>query len=405
MIRVALIAAPYPLDESPSPPLGLCYAAAAFEATGAKVIILDYIVREYTPDKLQQELAAFAPDIIGTSSVTMNFKGAAAILSHAKHLCPSAHTLMGGPHVSFDIDNTLRTYPAIDVIIRGEAEETLQEFVPCCDEKSCWASIPGIAFRDGNHIVHTPTRPFIQNLDALPLPARHLLPLARYKAMGFPVSIITSRGCPNRCIFCLGRKMVGFHVRQRSAHGVADEIEFLMAAGFTTINIADDLFTASKPRVLAFCDEIKKRGLKFNWSIFSRVNTVDEELLAAMMASGCTAISFGIESGNTEMLKRVKKGITIAQAERAAALCRKVGIRAHASFIAGLPGESRQTLAESIALKERLGIEYGFHYLAPFPGTTVREEIDSYDLTILTDDWDLYDADRAIVQTSHLAPG
>ena len=404
MTRVALIAAPYPLDEFPSPPLGLCYAAAAFEAAGAEVILLDYIVREYTPEKLKRELTAFSPDIIGTSCVTMNFKGAAAILSEAKAACPNAHTLMGGPHASFDIENTLTAYPAIDGIVVGEAEETLKEFTAVFKNKKSWNGIAGMAFRDGDRIAQTPKREFIRDLDTLPLPSRHLLPLARYKALGFPVSIITGRGCPNRCIFCLGRKMVGFQVRHRSPERVADEIESLLALGFTTINIADDLFTANKKRVMALCREIKKRGLIFSWSVFSRVNTVDEELLRTMMDAGCTSVSFGIESGNTEMLKRVKKGITIAQVEKAAALCHKVGIRAHASFIAGLPGESRQTLEESVALKDRIKIEYGFHYLAPFPGTTVREEIAHYDLTIHSDDWDLYDADRAIVSTSHLTP-
>lgn len=402
MTRVILIASPYPLDECPSPPLGLCYAAAAFEAAGAEVLILDYIVREYTPEKLKAELTAFSPEIIGTSCVTMNFKGAAAILTEARAICPEALIFMGGPHGSFDIENVLNGYPAIDGILVGEAEETIKELTPLYDQREAWGGIAGMAFRDGEAIVTTPRRDFIQDLDALPLPSRHLLPLARYKAMGFPVSIITGRGCPNRCIFCLGRKMVGFQVRNRAPERVADEIESLLALGFTTINIADDLFTANRTRVLDFCREIKKRNLTFSWSVFSRVNTVDEEILRAMMDTGCTSVSFGIESGNTEMLKRVRKGITLSQVEKAAALCHKVGIRAHASFIAGLPGESRETLEESIALKDRIKIEYGFHYLSPFPGTTVREKIEEYDLTIHTDDWDLYDADQAIVSTSHL---
>ncbi|SCY11535.1 B12-binding domain-containing radical SAM protein [Desulfoluna spongiiphila] len=402
MTRVVLIAAPYPLDECPSPPLGLCYAAAAFETAGAEVHLLDYIVREYSPEKLREELTAISPDIIGTSCVTMNFTGAAAILTEARAICPDAVILMGGPHASFDIDDTLAHYPAIDGIVVGEAEETLKELTDLFHQRETWKNIAGLAFRRGSTVVHTPKRDFIQDLDTLPLPARHLLPLARYKALGFPVSIITGRGCPNRCIFCLGRKMVGFHVRQRSPQRVADEIESLLAMGFATINIADDLFTASRKRVFAFCREIKKRGLVFNWSVFARVNTVDEELLRTMMEAGCTSVSFGIESGNTEMLKRVRKGISIAQAENAAALCRKVGIRAHASFIAGLPGESRETLEESVALKNRLKIEYGFHHLAPFPGTTVREQMADYDLTLHSNDWDLYDADQAIVSTSHL---
>ncbi|MCG8471919.1 MAG: B12-binding domain-containing radical SAM protein [Desulfobacterales bacterium] len=402
MTRVALIATPYPLDEFPSPPLGLCYAAAAFEASGAEVIILDYIVREYTPEKLHHELSRFAPDIIGTSSVTMNVKKAWGILEDARQSCPNAVFVMAGPHVSFDIENSFASCPALDLIIRGEGEETIAEFLPLCNRPDAWHQIKGVAFKSPAGVVTTPARPFLENLDRLPLPARHLLPLARYKALGFPVSIITGRGCPNRCIFCLGRKMVGFKVRHRSTQKVADEMEHILGLGFSTINVADDLFTASKKRVLALCHEIEKRKLKLSWSVFSRVNTVDEEMLVAMKKAGCNSLSFGIESGNEEMLKRVKKGISLDQARRAAALCQKVGIRAHASYIAGLPGETRETLADSTALQQELPMEYGIHFLAPFPGTTVREEIESYDLTLHTDNWDLYDADRAIVSTSSL---
>ncbi|MCG8472517.1 MAG: cobalamin-dependent protein, partial [Desulfobacterales bacterium] len=138
MTRVALIATPYPLDEFPSPPLGLCYAAAAFEAAGAEVIILDYIVREYTPEKLHHELSRFSPDIIGTSSVTMNVKRAWSILSDAKSASPNALIVMAGPHVSFDIENSFASCPALDLIIRGEGEETIAEFLPLCNRPDAW---------------------------------------------------------------------------------------------------------------------------------------------------------------------------------------------------------------------------------------------------------------------------
>lgn len=403
MTRVALIATPYPLDEFPSPPLGLSYAAAAFESAGAEVIILDYIVREYTPQRLTQELASFAPDIIGTSSVTMNVKRGWAILNDAKAACPNAVIAMAGPHVSFDIENSFASCPALDLIIRGEGETTIAEFVESYKTPELWHRIKGIAFKAKGEIITTPARPFIDDLDQLPLPSRHLLPLSRYKALGFPVSIITGRGCPNRCIFCLGRKMVGFTVRHRSAQSVADEIEEILKLGFSTINIADDLFTASKKRVLALCQEITRRKLTFSWSVFSRVNTVDEEMLIAMKKAGCNSLSFGIESGNEEMLKTVKKGISLKQARRASEICQKVGIRAHASYIAGLPGETKETLSDSVALQKELEMDYGFHFLSPFPGTTVREEIDTFDLTLHSNDWDHYDADRAIVSTSALS--
>ena len=262
-----------------------------------------------------------------------------------------------------------------------------------------WHTIPGIAFKEGGQIITTAQRPFIQDLDALPLPARHLLPMSRYQALGYPVSIITSRGCPNHCIFCLGRRIVGQKVRFRSASHIADEIEEIISLGISVINIADDLFTASKHRVTQLCNELMKRKLNVSWSAFSRVNTIDTQTLKLMKTAGCHSVSFGIESGNPEMLKRVKKGISIAQAKKAAIACREAGIRGHASFMVGLPGETQDTLNDSLKLQKELGIELAFHFLSPFPGTAVREDIADYDLEILTHDWDQYNANRSIVKT------
>jgi anaerobic magnesium-protoporphyrin IX monomethyl ester cyclase len=401
-MRIALVAPPYPLEEAPSPPLGLSYVASAFRQAGAEVTILDYIVSRYTPEKLKQSLEDFQPDVIGTTSVTMNFTRAADILRTAKRLMPSLITVMGGPHVSFDTANTLRDYPEIDFLVIGEGEKTIEELVLSLNNGEDWQSINGLAFRQNGEIKINPSRSLIDDLDELPLPARDLLPMSRYLALGFPVTMITGRGCPYRCIFCLGRKMVGPKPRPRKASLVVDEIEHILSYGFTRINIADDLFTSKEEKVQEVCDEIRRRHLKFAWTAFSRVNTVDKETLALMRASGCDCISFGIESGNPEMLQRIRKGITLDQARQAVALCKEAGILTHASFMVGLPGESPETLRDTAEFSKSLDILYGFHYLAPFPGTTVREEIDQYDLEILTDDWSQYDANRAIVRTSSL---
>ena len=402
-MKIAIIAPPYPLEEAPSPPLGVTYVAAACEQAGCEVRIFDYIVRRYTKEKLAAELDEFAPDVVGATSVTMNFKGAAAIIQDVKRHNPAIITMMGGPHVSYDWANTLKNYPKIDLIVVGEGEETLRELLPVIQDRAAWDTVKGIAFRKDGQTHFTSVRAFIEDLDTLPVPARHLLPISRYLAMGFPVSIITSRGCPNQCIFCLGRRMVGHKVRYRTPRLIVNEIEDIISYGFTRINIADDLFTSNKVRVQAFCDELQRRGIKITWSAFARVNTVDAEVLAAMREAGCDTVSFGIESGNAEMLKRVKKGITMEQAVKAVQACKESGINAQASFMIGLPGESPETIADTYTFAEGLGIDYGFHLLAPFPGTTVREEQEKYDIEILTDDWDLYDANVPIVRTSQMS--
>ncbi len=361
-MKIALIAPPYPLEEAPSPPLGICYVAAACEKTGADVQIFDFIVKKYRADILKTEMDRFNPDVIGITAVTMNCKKAIQILKDAKKIKPDIITLFGGPHVTFDFENILSQHSCVDLIVRGEAEATLLELVPLLSSPKRWEQIDGLAYKINGKIHLTPDRELIRDLDTLPLPSRHLLPLSRYQALGFPVSIITGRGCPNKCIFCLGRKMVGFKVRRRSIGSVVDEIEEILSYGFEIINIADDLFTANQKWVMAFCREIKNRGLKFNWSVFARVNTVTYEMLKMMKSTGCHSISFGIESGNTEMLKRVRKGITPEQARKAVNACKKAGILAHASFMAGLPGESYQTLNDSEKLSSELDIEYGYHF-------------------------------------------
>ncbi len=403
-MKVAIIAPPYPLDEAPAPPLGVSYAAAAFEAAGCRVKIIDYIVSRYTVEKLKADLDAFEPDIVGATSVTMTFPTAADIVRTAKRHRPSILAIMGGPHVSFDASRTLETYPEIDLLVLGEGEETIAELVPHYADRSAWPDIRGIAFRRNGEIIVTESRELIEDLDSIPPPARHLLPLSRYRALGFPVSIITSRGCPNPCIFCQGRRMVGQKVRYRTVECVMDEIEEILSYGISRINVADDLFTSNKRRVREVCEQIMKRGLAFQWSAFARVNTVDREILEMMRDAGCDGISFGIESGNHEMLRRVRKGITLEQARRAVRLCKEAGIIAHASFMVGLPGESPESLVDTREFAKSLGIAYGYHFLAPFPGTDVRERIEEYDLEILTDDWTRYDANSAIVRTSRLAP-
>jgi anaerobic magnesium-protoporphyrin IX monomethyl ester cyclase len=404
-VRVAVIAPPYPLEEAPAPPLGVTYVAAAFESAGADVRIFDYLVSEYSAAKLKAQLDEFRPHVVGSTSVTLNFPGAAEILRTAKRHCPSLITVMGGPHVSFDAAATLATYPEIDLIVRGEGERTIAELMAREMNPAAWEDVRGLTFRRDSRIVATDSQPFIEDLDTLPLPARHLLPLSRYQALGYPISIITSRGCPYSCIFCLGRRMVGKQIRQRSAALVVDEIEQILDYGIDRINVADDLFVSHSGKVREVCDEILRRSLRFAWSAFARVNTVDRETLLLMREAGCDSVSFGVESGNPEMLKRIGKGITLEQVREAVSLCREAGIIAHTSFIAGLPGETPETLRETEEFAAGLGSLYGYHHLAPFPGTTIREEVEKYDLEILTDDWTRYDANSAIVRTSSLSPG
>ncbi len=402
MMRFLLVNPYYPISETPSPPLGLAFLAGALEHAGIEVEILDLVVFPYSRENLEQVLNRFDPHFVGFTAVTMNIENALAVLRDVKAVSPGILTVMGGPHVTFCAELTMRAVSEIDFVILGEGEETIVELAEAWRNPEEWADIRGLVYRDGDRIASTGERLFIEDIDALPLPARHLIPLGRYRALGLPVSMTTSRGCPFRCIFCVGRKMVGARVRYRNPLKVVDELAYLSTLDFNQINIADDLFTAARKHCLAVCDEIIARGLRIRWTSFARVDTVSLEVLQRMKAAGCTAVSFGVETGNPEMLKRIKKGITLEQVVQVVQMCKDAGITPHASFILGLPGETRETIDETVAFGEKLksmGVLHGFHLLAPFPGTEVRENCQAYDLRIESHNWNDYHANRAIVST------
>ncbi len=402
-MRILLINPYYPISETPAPPLGLAYLGAALEAAGARVKILDYVVYPYTQTGLESVVKSFKPHIAGATAVTMTFDHASQVLKDLKAINPEILTVMGGPHVTFRARETLEEFPGLDVVVLGEGEKTLVDLMHTVDKSQDLSRVNGIAYRKGSEIRATAERKFIKNLDALPFPARHLLPLGRYRALGMPMTLTTSRGCPYKCIFCVGRKMGGARVRYHSADRVAAELAYLAKLQFHQVNIADDLFTAHQKHCLAVCEAILREHLKINWTAFARVDTVSERLLLKMKAAGCRALSFGIESANPVILKTIKKGITIQQVRNAVSMCLRVGIKPYASFILGLPGETPETIKETAdfaAKMQQKGLAYGFHILAPFPGTAVREHADRLGIRILSDDWSKYHANQAVVETA-----
>ncbi len=400
--RVLLVNPPYPLEESPSPPFGLMSLGAYLLENDIDVIIEDYIVNPYSRERARDIARQFRPDIIGSTGVTMNINAAIKILGDFSEESPGSAIVMGGPHVTFDAQNILSDNPHIDFIVRGEGEITTTELIRNLGDDAAYKSIRGLSYRDNSSIRHNEMRDFIADINILPYPARHLIQLSKYKALGLPINMITSRGCPFECIFCVGSKMVGRRVRYFDTKRVVDEFQMLASMGFKQINIVDDLFTSHRKRCIEICEEILRRGIKHEWTAFARVDTVSRELLEIMKKSGCNMLCFGIESGVQEILDRVKKKTTLEKIEKALVLCREVGVVPMASYIMGLPGETPETVRQTMDFAKSLCNSYGFHILAPFPGTEVREKADEYGMRILTSDWDLYDANRSVCESIYL---
>jgi radical SAM superfamily enzyme YgiQ (UPF0313 family) len=398
-MRTLLVNPPYPFSEIPIMPMGLAYIAAVLEQGGNEVQVLDLLVSKCSNEKIRSKVEEYEPDIVGVTSVTMNYPIASSILECCKGVNKDIITVIGGPHVTFCPEQTLNEAPWIDIVVRGEGEQTMLDIVG----GKKLEDVDGIAYRSGG-IKLTRERSLIQDLDRLPLPARHLYPLSRYHALDCHCSLVTGRGCPFNCIFCVGSKMGGRKARYRDPRLVVDEIEQALDYGFTEVNMEDDLLTLNHRHVHAFCDEILARGLKFNWSVFSRVDTVNLELLRKMKTAGCTWMLYGVESGNQQILDTVKKKITLDKIREGVRLGKEAGIDVMASFIIGLPGETKETLRENIRFAMELETTWGFNVLSPFPGTEVRENAQEYGVEILTDDWTQYDANTPVSRTAGAGP-
>ena len=408
-MRVLLLSTPHPLEEAPLPPLSLAYLAGALESEGVEVQILDFLVARYRPAKLRQKLDEFRPQLVGATCVTLNYPTAARMLKACKDFDSSIVTVIGGPHATFALNETLLRAPWIDAVAIGEGDRTVVELARAVEGGNDIRQVAGIAFADGDTVVKTEYRPQIDDLDQLPMPSRHLLPLGRYKALGAPCTVITSRGCPYHCIFCSGHRMFGGKVRFRDPGLVVDEIEQIHRdLGFPQVNIVDDTFTLNHRHAGQVCEEMLRRNLEVKWSAFARVDTVTKDLAELMKRAGCTWVLFGVESSDEGILKTIKKGITPDKVRSGVKIATDAGIKIFNSFIFGLPGESPDTARRSIAFGDELdrkyGAKYGFHILSPLPGTELYERAKDYHLHILSRNWARYDANQVITESPTMSP-
>jgi radical SAM superfamily enzyme YgiQ (UPF0313 family) len=408
-MRVLLVNPSYPFEEFPRLLVTLPYLGAALRAEGHEVEILDLVLAHTTPEKIERCMASFRPGLVGITSVTLNHHTASSIAEVVRKCDERVPIAMGGPHVSFEIEGSFRDLRALDFIVIGEGERTMPELVRALEGKMDLRDVRGLALRDGERVVYTAPRRLEDDLDRLPTPARDLVPLARYLAFDSHASVVTSRGCPYSCIFCSAPAWTGRQVRYRTPGLCVDEIEELARLGFSEITIEDELFTLHRKHLLAVCGELSRRGIGIHWNAFSRVDTIAPQIVETMARAGCQAICFGVESGSQEVLDLVKKKSSLRKVKEAMRMTQAVGISGLASFIIGLPGETEETLLKTVEfaneLHEEFGSPYGFHVLAPFPGTEVRERAADYGLEILSSDWTKYDANHVVARTEEAEPG
>ena len=382
------------------PPLGLSYMAAVLEQNDIEVKIFDCPVCEMDHEKLKSELDSFQPTIVGIGAMTPIIESALKSANVSKQVCPDAKVVMGGPHATFADKQIISDEKDVDIIVRGEGEETLLELAKQSPEMQKIGDIQGITFRKDNQVVRSVDRPFIQNLDALPFPAYKYIQMKRYRITGMKLlPIISSRGCPFQCSFCVASQMFGAKYRARSSKNVLDELEWLKneynAEG---IAFQDDTLTFDKKRALEIRDGMIERKLKLPWGCSSRADVVTKEVLAKMAKAGCDEICFGVESGCQRIRDSLKKKVTTEQCENAIKWAKEAGIFVTVSVILGYPGETKETLRESLEFVRQVEPDdVWLCHATPYLGTELRALVESNGWK-MSEDWKLYNTMNPIFE-------
>jgi anaerobic magnesium-protoporphyrin IX monomethyl ester cyclase len=360
-------------------PLGIAYIAAYLRKYGGHdVEMYEPEAQGLTYDSIQKIIRKANPDVVGITSATPNFPRAAKLGRMCREISPSIKIVLGGVHASAIPEFIVESYPdCFDCVVVGEGEETMLELVDAWRDGKDLAGIPGLVYREGGKAVRTGQRPYIDDLDKIPNPARDLIPQhlfvpnahnARFHRC---LTILTSRGCPFNCSFCAARIVSGSRYRTHSPEYVLSEMEMLKKDyGAQQLLITDDTFTINRERLEAICEGMVRRKLNLQWFCFSQVNTIDREALTLMKRAGCYNIGFGVESADEGILKQMGKNIKPEQAIKTVGIANEVGMKTQAFYIFGMPGETREQIQKTIDLSFKVNSTLAFfNMLVPYPGT------------------------------------
>lgn len=353
------------------PPLGLAYIAAVLKRNNIEVRILESNAHDLDHEQIKEAIKDYGPDIVGITSTTSLIEEAHEIAN----LCnKDIKVVIGGIHASSMPKETLEKFKRFDYLIFGEGEFSFLELV----ENEKVENIKGLCYKKDGKVICNEPRELNKKLDDLPLPARELLPMEKYFSAGSRYKpndyILSSRGCPYGCVFCADHLVHGKMFRYRSPENMIKEVEELVKKGVKDFDFVDDNFTFLYKRVDDFCDMMIKKKLnkKIKWRCSNgiRVDKVDLKLLKKMKKAGCYMVSLGIESGNQEILKKMKKNIKLEQVRQAVKWCNQAGIETRGLFMFGNLGENKETMRDTIDFAKSLDLDTAtFHITIPFPNT------------------------------------
>jgi len=361
-----------------SPHYGIAQLGAVLLQNNAQVKVFDMRLG-HTFEDLRKEIDSFKPDLVGFTLIATRIKMCYAMIDKVKELYPHIHTVAGGTHVASFKEKVFRDCKGLDFAVKREGEQTFVELLDMLVKKEKnYSAIKGMMFRDEKReLVETPDMPMIEDLDAMPYPAYDLFDLKNYYAwQRGVVPVVTSRGCPFRCVFCSINLTMGYKFRMRSAKSVVDELEYWTTRGMTRFDLNDDEFSFDRKRVEDICDMIVERGLKIELRLFNgiRVSDVYPEMLAKMKKAGFSAITYALESGSPKVLKNIKKAVTVEQALKAVEMTKEAGIETTCNFIIGHPGETYEDALMTLdVIKKVKADRLNMNNVVVYPGTELYD--------------------------------
>lgn len=393
-------------------PFQLAYAAALLEKLGLEILLVDGIAEGISEDEFLARIGDFDPDLILLEVSLSSFGTDLGIARRIRELMgQSVQLAFCGPHAQMFKPEFLNAHTEVDLVLIGEYEQTLANTAQVMAAGRDPAQVPGLILRNRlGKALSTGPPELIKNIDSLPWPARHFLPMNNYfdnpGSLPEPsLQIWASRGCPFSCTYCIWPQVMnGNRYRPRNIRDVLDEMEQVCDEyGFRSVYFDDDTFNIGKERMLAFCSEKKRRSLDIPWAIMARADLMDQEILRAMAETGLKAIKYGIESADERLLKHVKKDLNLKKAKKNIEITKSLGIKVHLTFMLGIPGETKQTIKKTVDLAKELDPDsLQFSILTPLPGTQIYEELLEKG-HLIEKDWGKYDGyNSSVIRTDEL---
>lgn len=365
----------------PLPPLELMYLASVAKQVGFECKIKDYSVNSESFEDLKKDVEDFAPDYVLFNAATPTMESDLKVASVVKEVNPNIVTVVTGAYFLVFAKETLVSHKSLDLIIRGESEYTLKEIL----EGTQKSEILGLTYRENGMVISNEVRPFIENLDELPFPARDLVDnnsFIRPDNNKIQTIIKVSRGCPYHCFFCLATPVSGAKVRVRSAKNIVEEIkECVEKYKIKNFIFWSDVFDMDKKWVISLCDEIISSKLKIVWSANTRADLMDEELAKKMYQAGCRLVSIGVESGSQEILEKIGKKLTLDEVRKTVSTFKKNKMKVYNYFVIGLPWENEEHIKATIDFAIELDSDFASFYTATaLPGSRFYDYINQNNL-------------------------